>query len=305
MRASSSTSRISVRSAQIHPWGATVDDIEHPDILTFDLDPGEGVEWVFLVETALELRDLVDAEEGLDSWPKLTGGKRVIFDNGTERNLLMRSLQKALQQDPPGRRIVEPSAGPLFAGRNENGDEASGIVYVLRSESDHLVAATHRNVLHKIGVTGGDIDQRPAMRNSIRPSAWSSCGYLRAFNINSTLFENPIHRIFASARLSIEIKDEFGNLVIPRGWFLVPLFVIDPAVEKISEGSITGYIYDPQTAALVRASAYEGRRHGSEHLSWRFLSDTVSVGRRVGNPLRSSVYSVVAGRRGMRAEFRI
>lgn len=53
---------------------------------------------------------------------------RVIFDNGTESNLLMRSLQKALQQDPAGRRIVEPSAGPLFADQNEEGDEASGIV---------------------------------------------------------------------------------------------------------------------------------------------------------------------------------
>jgi hypothetical protein len=47
---------------------------------------------------------------------------RVIFDNETESNLLMRSLQKALQQDPAGRRIMEPSAGPLFADKNEKGD---------------------------------------------------------------------------------------------------------------------------------------------------------------------------------------
>ena len=59
---------------------------------------------------------------------------RVIFDNGTESNLLMRSLQRALQKDPAGRRIIEPSAGPLFADQNEEGDEASGIVYVLRSK---------------------------------------------------------------------------------------------------------------------------------------------------------------------------
>jgi len=58
---------------------------------------------------------------------------RVIFDNGTESNLLMRSLQKALQQDPAGRGIIEPSAGPLFSDQNEAGDEPSGIVYVLRS----------------------------------------------------------------------------------------------------------------------------------------------------------------------------
>lgn len=53
---------------------------------------------------------------------------RVIFDNGTESNLLMRSLQKALQQDAAERRIVEPAAGPLFSDQNEQDDEASGVV---------------------------------------------------------------------------------------------------------------------------------------------------------------------------------
>jgi hypothetical protein len=72
----------------------------------------------------------------------------------------MRSLQKALQQDPAGRRIIEPSAGPLFAGRNEEGDEASGTVYVLRSKSDHPTVVANRELLHKIGVTGGDVVKR-------------------------------------------------------------------------------------------------------------------------------------------------
>ena len=45
---------------------------------------------------------------------------RVIFDNGTESNLLMRSFQKALQQDPAGRRIIEPVGRPAFH-RSERG----------------------------------------------------------------------------------------------------------------------------------------------------------------------------------------
>ena len=40
---------------------------------------------------------------------------RVIFDNGTESNLLMRSLQRALHKDEAGRRITDPTAGPLFS----------------------------------------------------------------------------------------------------------------------------------------------------------------------------------------------
>ena len=66
--------------------------------------------------------------------------------------------------------------------------------------------------------------------------------------------ENLIHRIFDPARLDIEIKDRFGQPVIPREWFLVPLFVIDEAVEKIRDGTITGYIYNPNTASLTRGA---------------------------------------------------
>lgn len=57
---------------ELHPWGATVDDIEHPDLLSFNLKPGAEVEWSFVVETAQRLRDLLVAE-GLDCWPKTTG----------------------------------------------------------------------------------------------------------------------------------------------------------------------------------------------------------------------------------------
>jgi DNA primase len=54
---------------EVHPWGATVDDIERPDLLVFDLDPGQGIEWDFVTGTALALRDQL-AGEGLPSWPK-------------------------------------------------------------------------------------------------------------------------------------------------------------------------------------------------------------------------------------------
>ena len=80
------------------------------------------------------------------------------------------------------------------------------------------------------------------------------------FNINRTKLENLIHRIFDTARLDIEIKDRFGNPVIPREWFLVPLFVIDDAVEKIKDGTITDYVYDPNTARLVKQKENSGKR---------------------------------------------
>lgn len=60
---------------------------------------------------------------------------RVIFDNGTENNMLMHSLKRALQKDDSGRRITEATAGPLVTNKTIDGDEASGTIYVLLSES--------------------------------------------------------------------------------------------------------------------------------------------------------------------------
>lgn len=71
-------------------------------------------------------------------------------------------------------------------------------------------------------------------------------------NINRTKLENLIHRIFDPVRLNIEIKDRFGNPVVPREWYLVPLFVADEAVNRIKDGTITDCQYDPGTASLKR-----------------------------------------------------
>lgn len=85
---------------------------------------------------------------------------RVVYSNGTESNLLRRSLQRALYKDETGRRISDPAAGPLFADQSGDDDEASGTIYVLRSKSEHPLVAANRDVLHKIGVTGGDVARR-------------------------------------------------------------------------------------------------------------------------------------------------
>lgn len=67
---------VEMGAVELHPWAATVDDIEHADSLIFDLDPGEGIAWEFVAETAFRLRDVLGIK-GFKTWPKLTGGKGV------------------------------------------------------------------------------------------------------------------------------------------------------------------------------------------------------------------------------------
>lgn len=178
---------------------------------------------------------------------------RVIFDNGTESNMLMRSLQRALNKDDAGRRITEASAGPLFADCAADGDEASGTIYVLRSKSDHPTIAENRELIHKIGVTNMAVEKRVAGARLQSTFLMADVEIVRTyelFNINRTKLENLLHRIFEPARLAVEIKDRFGNPVTPREWFLAPLHVIEEAVDKIKDGSIANYRYDPATARL-------------------------------------------------------
>jgi hypothetical protein len=182
---------------------------------------------------------------------------RVIYSNGTESNLLLRSLQRALYKDEVSRRVSEPSAGPLFASEAEDGDSASGTVYVLRSKSDNPIVAAHRDVLHKIGVTGGDLARRIANANLDPTFLMADVEIIATYelyNISRVKLENIIHRVFGPARLDIEIKDRFGTPIAPREWFLVPIFVVDEAVERIKDGSITQYTYDPKRAGLVHSA---------------------------------------------------
>ena len=178
---------------------------------------------------------------------------RVIFDNGTESNMLLRSLQRALNKDDAGRRITDPAAGPLFSGEREKDDQSSGTIYVLRSKSDHPVVSANRDLVHKIGVTNMGVQQRLAgarLQPTFLMADVEVVATYELFNINRTRLETLIHRVFDPARLDIEIRDRFGNPVVPKEWFLVPLFAVDEAVEKIKDGTITNYVYDPTTARL-------------------------------------------------------
>jgi hypothetical protein len=182
---------------------------------------------------------------------------RVVFDNGTESNMLMRSLQRALHKDDAGRRITDPDAGPLFSDQLGEDDQAAGTIYVLRSKSDNPVVAANRDLIHKIGVTNLPVEQRIAgarLQPTFLMADVEVIATYELYNISRVKLENVIHRIFEPARLDIEIKDRFGHPVIPREWFLVPLFVVDEAVEKIKNGTIGDYVYDPKTASLRRVA---------------------------------------------------
>ena len=179
---------------------------------------------------------------------------RVIYANGTESNLLRRSLQRALYKDDTGRRLTDPDTGPLFGDAPEPDDIEVGTIYVLRSLSSHPFVTEHRELIHKIGVTGGKVETRIAGAEKDATYLLADVEVVATYklhNLNRTRLENVFHRVFGAAQLNLTIEDRFGHPVKPKEWFLIPLHVIDEAVERIRDGSITDVAYDPQTARLV------------------------------------------------------
>jgi hypothetical protein len=180
---------------------------------------------------------------------------RVVYDNGTESDLLLRSLQRALNKDKASRRITEPDLGPLFSEAEEADDLPTGYIYVLRSKSDNPFVVQNRSVIHKIGVTGGDVQRRIANAKKDPTYLLADVEIVATFklaNINRKRLEALLHKFFGKVRLDLELKDRFGAQVEPREWFLVPLPVIDEVIQTLIQGTIENFRYDPEAARLVK-----------------------------------------------------
>ena len=124
----------------------------------------------------------------------------------------------------------------------------------MRSHSNHPFVAAHRELIHKIGVTGVSVDARIS-------GAAKDATYLLAdvevvatyklHNVNRSKLEAVFHRLFGAAQIDLTLEDRFGNPVKPREWFLVPLHTIDEAMRRLCDGTLVQTTYDPVEGRLV------------------------------------------------------
>lgn len=178
---------------------------------------------------------------------------RLIFDNGTEGNNLLRSLATELYKDENGRRVSSPDAGPLFDEVPQEGDTQTGMIYVVKSLSRDPEIRKLDGLLHKIGFTSGKMEIRiqnakddpTFLMASVHPVATYTL-----YNINKVKLEHLLHNFFAKARLDIDITDRFGKKIKPREWFLVPQETIAEAISRLKDGSIVDHEYDPDSGKL-------------------------------------------------------
>ncbi|KAA8733789.1 GIY-YIG nuclease family protein [Acinetobacter qingfengensis] len=241
------------------------------DQISKELEDGLRITKPFGKDASIELHDwfIVDGQivyvAEIGEYFKAPNGEndarlRAIYSNGTESNLLMRSLKKALNTDEAGRRIlVAKNTGPLFSSANLSEQDTdievkSGSIYVLRSLSDNDFIKANKHVLHKIGVTTGSVNKRITEAKKDPTYLLANVELVATYSLPENIvpqkLEKLIHKALQSAQLDIVIEDRFGNPVKPKEWFLVPINIIDEIVEKIKDGTITQVTYDPINAKL-------------------------------------------------------
>lgn len=188
---------------------------------------------------------------------KLDGRTHCIFENGTESNMLFRSLGKGLYENgftvsTPNRQILSETEQALQSITKD--DQLTGYIYVLKSLAKKSEIQSIPD-LYKIGFTVQTVEERikgaehqaTYLMAPVHPIYSYPC-----FNMNVSKLESLIHTFFSPACVDIEIIDTNGKLYHPREWFSVPLKVIEEAISMIIDGSIIKYRYDVTNKMIVR-----------------------------------------------------
>ena len=176
---------------------------------------------------------------------------RCIFENGTESDMLLRSLAAELYKN--GRRVAEHEDRLLGGLTISDDDNETGFIYILKSLSSDPNIQDIAN-LYKIGYSNIPIEER--IKNAEQEPTYLMAPVrivetFQCYNLNTQKFEQLIHNFFGKTCLNFDINDKKGNRHTPREWFIVPLEAIEEAIEFIKSGDIVDYRYDTEREIIV------------------------------------------------------
>ncbi len=180
---------------------------------------------------------------------------RVIFENGTESNLLLRSLSKRLYEDETGRRIIRDADSVVEAFNNvTHKDKRAGQIYFVTTRSDNVNLKAIPNLI-KIGYTELTVEERT--KNAERDTAFLEApikilASMECYNMNPNKFETLIHGFLHAQRLKMTLVGKDGKTYHPKEWFSVSLDTARDVVKRIIDGSIVDYRMDNTMGRLVK-----------------------------------------------------
>lgn len=180
---------------------------------------------------------------------KVNARLRCIFENGTESDMLLRSLSAELYKH--GRRVTAHEDIEFIDVNDE--DVGTGYIYVLQSLSKNPEVSQISN-LYKIGFTKNTVEER--IKNAEQEPTFLMAPVkiittFECYNINTNKLEQLLHQFFGEACLDIMIADQNGVMHRPREWFIAPLEVIEQVIILIQNRQITNFRYDPSSQRIV------------------------------------------------------
>ena len=176
---------------------------------------------------------------------KINARLKCIFENGTQSDMLLRSLSAELYKDGQVISFLNEEIEDNLS-QIQNEDKTSGYIYILKSKSNDNQIRDIRN-LYKIGYSTTKVDER--LRNAKNEPTYlmaevEQIAIYKCFNMNTQKLEQILHQFFGKSCLNIEIIGNDGISHTPREWFIAPLEVIKQAIFMIVSGEIIYYKYD-------------------------------------------------------------
>lgn len=183
---------------------------------------------------------------------KINARLRCIFENGTESDMLLRSLSAELYKN--GRRVTEHNDKLLDNFYNiTDEDQESGYIYILKSNSNRTEIQTIKN-LYKIGYSKIPVEER--VKNAEQEPTYlmapvSIVSIYKCYNMNPQKLEQLLHNFFGSSCLNIDIYDKNGLRHTPREWFIANISIIEEVIQLIISGKIVSYKYDSTRQVII------------------------------------------------------
>ena len=211
----------------------------------------------FIIDGQMLYLDYLDTEtKWKDNVRGKNGRTRCIYENETESDILLQTLRKNVMEN--GYAITEPQEETHKKFFQESDikstDKVTGYIYVLRSLSNNP-SIKELNNLYKIGFSTTSVEERIANAEKEPTYLMAPVEIIETYkivNMNSHIFETIIHQLFNAVNLQISVTDNNGDTHKPKEWFIVPLHVINTVIEKIMDGSIIDYTYNPQMECLEK-----------------------------------------------------
>lgn len=210
----------------------------------------------FVVDGQMLLLESMEEMKWTKNVRRRDGRTRCIYENGTESDILLQTLRKNVMSEGYVVTETEEEMESKFFTQQDvtTEDKVTGYVYVLQSLSQDSAISDQRD-LYKIGFTTNSVEERIAHAEHEPTYLMAPVRIVanyRVVNLHSQKFEDLVHKMLKAVQFHVTVVDDKGVSHEPKEWFVVPLTVVDAIIQKIVDGSIVHYAYNPQMQCLER-----------------------------------------------------